>query len=276
MVADGDNEGSSNAPLFKYTFKENKYELINRLGAADVEAIVLSLDGTVLYGTNNGQLGIIDPTKGIEDSFTPVNPSSHRAGMGRGSLGRIRIGDIDSLAFDPTDGTLYGTERHGDGADGQLDLLIKLNTGTGRIIHDGFGPGVDYLVIDSSSVGASDIDDIAIDAAGQLFGIAGNSGGGGNDHLIAIDKHTAAVTDAGALYNQEQNLPIQDMEGLTFYNSRILFGTTGMEFESSTGNTLYRINKDNGRTQPIVELDRNFNGLIPGDFEAIDCFPACR
>ncbi|RTZ94981.1 MAG: hypothetical protein DSY90_14575, partial [Deltaproteobacteria bacterium] len=276
LVADGDNEGSTNAPLFKYTFKENRYELINRLGAPDVEAIVLSLDGTILYGTDNGVLGIIDLTKDIDDSFTPVDPGASDAGVGRGAKGLVRFRDIDSLAFDPTDGTLYGTHRYGDGIGGRLDMLIKLNTETGKVIPDGFGPGVDYLVIDSSSVGASDIDDIAIDADGRLVGIAGNSGGGGHDHLIAIDKQTGDVTDVGALFYQGQNLPIQDMEGLTFYNDTTLFGTTGMEFESSTGNTLYRINKDNGQTQPVIGLDKNFNGLIPRDFEAIDCFPACR
>jgi len=276
IVADVDNQGGIDAPLLKYTFRNNLYQLINRLGAPNVEAIVLSLDGSTLYGTDNGIVGIIDTTPGIANSFHPIDPTARDAGYGRGSLGLIRIADIDGLAFDPTDGTLYGSNRLGEGSDGSLDLLVKIDTSTGKIIRNAFGEGIDYRVIDSRSVGASDIDDLAIDSSGRLIAIAGNSSGGGNDHLITIDKRTAAVTDIGPLTNAVDGSAIQDMESLTFYNASTLFGTTGVEFMNSSANSLYRIDKNTGKTTPLIRLDQNFNGYIPGDFEAIDCFPTCR
>ena len=276
MVADRDNEGSMDAPLLKYTFATDKYELINRLGAANVESIVLSLDGSTLYGADNGVLGIIDTRSGRTNSFTPLDPSASDAGYGRGAQGLVRIWNIDGLAFDPTDGTLYGTHRLGEGSDGQLDLLVKLNPATGRIIPNAFGSGVDYVVIDSASVGSSDVDDIGIDTSGNMVAVAGNSSGGGNDHLIGIDKRTGRVTDMGPLYSQENNRPIQDMEGLCFFNQSILLGTTGVAFANETSNTLYVINKNSVTGKPILKLNQNFNGYVPSDVEAITCSPERR
>lgn len=64
---------------------------------------------------------------------------------------------------------------------------------------------------------------------------------------------------------------------MTLYNTRDLYGTTGLEFGTEyTDNTLYRINKRSGESTPILRLDRNFNGYVPIDFEAITCFPVCR
>jgi protocatechuate 3,4-dioxygenase beta subunit len=276
MIADGDNEGSNDAPLFKYTFDTNKLELVNRLGVANVESIVISLDGQTVYATNDGIFGTIDETVGIEDSFSPMDPSSPDAGLARGELGLIRIRDIDGLAFDPKSGILYASNRLADGVvGGQQDLLIQLNPETGKIIPDAFGSGIDYVVIDAAAVGASDIDDIAIDPSGDIYGIAGTSGGAGDDHLVLIDSMTGAVTDQGPLHLA--NDKIQDMEGLTLYNNKTLFGTTGLEFGSQgTSNSLFKVEKDTGVTTFVTRLDKNFGGYVPGDFEAIECLPICK
>ena len=277
MIADGDNEGSNDAPMFKYTFEGNKLELVNRLGVADVEAIVISLDGRTVYATDNGVFGTIDETAGIEDAFTPVDPTARDAGVGRGALGLLRIEDIDGLAFDPKSGILYGSDRLADGvAGGQQDLLIQLNPETGKIIPNAFGAGIDYVVIDAAAVGASDIDDLAIDTSGTIYGIAGTSGGGGlNNHLVIIDRMTGAVTDQGPLHFASDQ--IQDMEGLTLYNNKTLFGTTGTEFVgTNTANSLYKIDKASGETTFVSRLDKNFDGLVPRDFEAIECLPICK
>lgn len=273
MVADGDNKKSSDSPLFKYIFETETLELLNRLGVNNVEAIILSLNGKTLYGTDKGVLGIIDPTAGKTDSFTAID--SFGAGAGRGELGTVVIKDIDGLSFDPTTGILYGSNRHGDGIAGELDLLVQLDPDTGRLIRNAFGAGVDYLVINTASIGASDVDDIAIDSDGTLYGIAGNSGGGGGDHLIIINKKTGRVTDHGPLNQQGQS--VQDMEGLTLHDKNTLYGTTGLEFMGEgTANTLYKIDKQTGETKAITRLDKNFDGYVPTDFEAISCFPICK
>jgi len=271
LVADGDNEGSNDSPLFKYTFKSNKLELVNRLGAADVETMILALDGKTIYATDNGIFGIIDPTADIADSFVPVDPAARDAGIARGAFGSLAIRDIDGLSFDPVTGILYGSNR----LESRSDLLIQLNPATGKIIPDAFGSGIDYVVINAAAVGAGDIDDIAIDSDGTLYGIAGNSGGTGDDHLVVINKLTGAVSDKGPLHLA--NKQIQDMEGLTLHNHKTLFGSTGVEFGSfGTANSLYKIDRATGETTFVSKLDQSFNGYVPQDFEAITCFPVCK
>ncbi len=67
------------------------------------------------------------------------------------------------------------------------------------------------------------------------------------------------------------------MEGLTLHNTKVLYGTTGIEFTGEgTENSLYSIDKASGETTRITRLDKDFNGYVPGDFEAISCFPVCK
>ena len=273
VVADGDNEGSWNSPLFTYTFETNTLELVNRLGVGDVETIVLSPDGATLYAADNDVFGIIDPTQEITNSFTALNPAG--VGEARGALGILKISDIDGFAFQPKTDVLFASVRYGDGLvnEGQYDLLITIDTTTGRLVPNFFGVGIDYVIINSAAIGANDVDDLAFDADGTLFGIAGNSGSGG-DHLVVIDPKTGMVTDYGALFNGETE--VQDVEGLTLYNTKYLYGTTGLGFSSQgTDNTLYIIDKKTGQSTPITPLDLDFDGYRARDFEAITCFPVC-
>lgn len=271
MIADGDNVDNTNSPLFKYIFKTNTLEMVNRLGVNDVETSTLSLDGQTLYTANNGIFGRVDLTSGKSNSFIPIG----RIGKGRGSEGIVNMLDIDGMAIDLSTNILYATVRMGEGSDHHYDLLIQINTATGQLIPNAFGAGRDYVMIDTSLIGDSDIDDIAFNSQGVLFGVAGNSGGGGLDHLVIINKQTGAVESHGAL-NYNGN-PVQDMEGLTYYNSSTLFGTTGTEFQQQgTANTLYIIHKDTGAVSPVSRLEQSFNGYIPKDFEAVSCYPICR
>ncbi|MBU3982389.1 MAG: hypothetical protein KJ985_02675, partial [Proteobacteria bacterium] len=143
----------------------------------------------------------------------------------------------------------------------------------GNIVHvaifDG-SSGDDDIVNSGAKCVADDFS-----GSGILYAVAGNSGGGGGDNLVIINKQTGAVQNYGTLHSQ--GTPIQDMEGLTFYNTTTLYGTTGYEFQGmGTANTLYRINKDNGEVTPVKQLEQNLNGYIPSDFEAVSCFPVCR
>lgn len=273
IVADGDNFTSTDSPLFKYHFKANNLELLGHLGVDNIETMALSLDGETLYAADNGVFGVIEPSSGGGPTFTPLDPGG--VGIGRGALGLMGMDDIDGLAFDPTSGVLYGSVRIGDGTPGEMDLLIQINPGSGRIIPDAFGAGKDYVLINTSMVNGSDVDDLAVDSQGRLFGVVGISGGGGGDHLVLIDKFTGGVSAYGPLL--QQGAPVQDMEGLTLYNARALYGTTGIEFEAEgTANGLYRIDKATGDTSEVTLLGKGFNGLIPNDFEAISCFPICK
>ena len=107
-------------------------------------------------------------------------------------------------------------------------------------------------------------------------GAAGISGGGGRDHGVVIDKKTGAVSLTAPLIDSDGN-PTQDMEGLTVYNHKYFYGTTGVEFpDLKTDNTLYRIEKATGRTEAVTRLDRTVKGYEPFDIEAISCLPVCK
>jgi hypothetical protein len=264
VVADMDNAGSNNSSLFKYSFQRDTLEFMNRLGVADVEAIVLSLDGKTLYGADNGVFGIINPTPGIPDSFVAVDPTG--VGMARGGLGTCFIRDIDGLSFDPTTGILYGSVSFAAGIPWKCNLLIQIDPESGRVVENAFGAGQDYVVIDTASIGLGVADDLAVDSEGNLFGVA-------DSHLILINPWTGAVSKYDRLYEQSGR-PVQDMEGLSFHTINTLYGTSGVKFEvEGTENSLYRIDKTTGETVPVTRLDKNFDGYIPSDFEAIDCFP---
>jgi uncharacterized repeat protein (TIGR01451 family) len=200
------------------------FDDIGAFGVGGIEAIAFNLDNSVLYGTNGGTLGSINTVTG---AFTAIAA----AGSGDGALGNITMTDLDGLAFDPTNGFLYGAERQtGD------DLLVRLDPVTGALVQDAFGPGVDYVVIFGSPVtGFDDIDDITVDPTdGQMYGIS-NDGGTG-DHLVKIDKTDGSVIDVGAF------LGTDDMEGLSVSPDGNIFGTTG----NGGGNSLWDIDKLTG------------------------------
>ncbi len=271
MVSDRDSTRSNNSALMKYNFETEQVEFVGRLGVGDVEAITLSLDGITLYAVNRGVLGVIDTTPGLVDAFIPINVQG--LGVGIGELGLVRFNDIDGLAFDPTTGILYASARRGDDLGG-LDMLLQIDTASGTLIKDAFGNEKDYLVVDSADFGVFHTDDIAINSKGIMYGIVENSGGGGGDLLVTIDKNSGVVNAVSEV--REGQATIHDIEGLTFYFRDTLFATTGVEFsDEGLENSLFKINAANGQSQLITPLDVEINGFNPYDFEAISC-PICE
>jgi uncharacterized repeat protein (TIGR01451 family) len=275
MVADRNSTDPYNSPLLKYTFREDRLELVNWLGVDDVETMTFSLDGTRIYATNGGVLGTIDPGPENQSSFTPIDPAG--IGSGSGEYGTINFNDIDGLSFEPDTGILYGTQRYKEGQYKDFDLLVKIDVNTGHLIRNGFGPGVDYVVIDTSSVHVGMVDDIAFDRrTGILYAIAANDYGEGGDQGIIIDKETGDVTLIGPLTDPD-GMPVQDMEGLTVFNHKYIYGTTGVDSpDTNTSNKLYRIEKSTGKTELVTPLDRTVQGYEPSDIEAVTCFPVCN
>jgi hypothetical protein len=180
-------------------------------------------------------------------------------------LGWIRFGDIDGLAFDPTTGVLYGTQRRSL----MFDILLQIDVHSGSFVPDAFGEGVDYVLIGGSTLW-KDVDDIAIDDRGVMYGIVNNEGF--DDRLVVIDKMTGAVSSPSTV--TVNGLAINDIEGLTYYNNGILLGTTGVETEAGQGvykNSLFKITLNPVAAQKIISLDQDFSGYIPYDFESVAC-----
>lgn len=234
-------------------------------GSFNSEAIAFHPPSGTLFGVDhdysggNGWLGTFDLNTG---QFTPF---PNVFGSARGSLGNIRIRDIDGLAFDAVTGTLWGSVRRG-GAD-DYDVLVQIDINTGLIIQDAFGTGVDYVVA-QPLVGNGDfldIDDIAVDPLTQvMYAIANDSGE--RDHLVTVDRTTGIITDLGLLQNG-----IQDMEGLTFDTTAVMVGTSGDNVPQSSRNSVFEIEKTTA--SPNLATRFRIADAVPGpyDYEGIDC-----
>ena len=232
---------------------------IGPVGVTLIESAALYLDGATVYAADADQLGTLNTSTG---AFTAT---SSPFGTGDGALGAQTFSDVDGLAFDPLTGYFYGSHRRGG-----EDLLFRIDRTTGAFVPDAFGPGLDYVVIQTQAVfgGANidDIDDIAIDPRnGQMYAVANNNGSA--DHLVKIDKATGAVTDV-AVFNDGSN-NVTDMEGLGFYNNGVFYGTTGsLSAVTAHRNSLWEIDLATAAATQITNI-----GASSGrsDYESVAC-----
>ena len=210
---------------------------IGPVGVAFIEAIAYwPITGT-LYAADAGRLGTLNTTTGAYSNI--------------GSFGS-GFNDVDGLAFHPFTGELYGSVRNGgDGA--AQDLLIKIDPATGSAIPNAFGPGVNFLTIQTASTtGFNDIDDIAFDPeTGFLYGIA-NQGGTSADQYVRISTTDGSTTVIGPFGTS-------DMEGLTAFNDGSFYATTG------NSRRFYRVNKATGQATEISQLG------VGTDYEGLAC-----
>jgi hypothetical protein len=211
-------------------------------GTFSVEALAFHPSTGVLYGVDGDRLGTFDLATG---AFSP-RPSA--LGSGQGARGRRAFDNIDGLAFDPRDATLYAVQREGD----DPDLLLVVDPATGAHVPGAFGPGVDYVEI-APVDGLTDIDDIAIAPDGRMLAILNENGHA--DRLVRIDPATGATTDIGPT-------GVEDMEGLGFGPDGRLFGVVGKD---GAGESLWDVDPTTGRASDRRILD---NGR---DYEGIAC-----
>ena len=93
---------------------------------------------------------------------------------------------IAGLAFDPTDGTLYGSSGGGPLGDGNNELSIyTINTASGTATRVGLSNNLALRM----QIGRT-IPDIHFDAQGNLLGVVGGGRGAQENALILIDKTT--------------------------------------------------------------------------------------
>ncbi len=222
---------------------------IGSTGVDGIEAIVISLDEQTLYAANDGTFGTLNWNTG---AFTPIGDF----GTGNGSEGSETFDDVDGLAFDPSTGILYGSNRRGGD-----DLLFQINPNTGAFVPGAFG-GDDYVVIATTpAVGLDDVDDLAIDPSdGQMYATVNHSSGA-DERLVKINKNTGAVTDIGRL--QYSGGDLDDLEGLSFHNDGNFYGSTGYDGPSETDNTAWIINVNTAYATKLHAMD------IYADYESI-------
>lgn len=237
-----------------YTIDKNYGSPVNQVGGTGVcciEAVTTSVDGLTIYGFNNADWGTIDYNTG---AFTYIGS----VGTGDGAQGTVTMDDVDGVAIDGRTLEYFGSDRQNDGAPD--DLLFQFDPATGNIIEDAFGPGIDYVVINTSSLPVSpilyDIDDMGIDPLdGQIYGVANTAGS--NDRLVRIDRTDGTVTDVGRItYN---GTPLNDIESMSFSNDGTLFIT------SAATNHFYSMDKADATCTQLGQFPSG------SDFEGIAC-----
>ncbi|MCD6365000.1 MAG: hypothetical protein J7M14_03910 [Planctomycetes bacterium] len=155
-----------------------------------------------------------------------------------GSLRNVGA-DIESFTFD-TDGTAYMV-RNRDMGSCDKPVLLKFN------VHGAVTSGDNVVEIVGHVNWADDITGVAIDAATQHLYALGKAGGPRTaDHLLKIDKTTAAVTD--------------DIGAMTGLHRRVGTGED-LEFDDSgnlyvvddDSDDLYKVDKTSGAITQVVD-----------------------
>jgi hypothetical protein len=233
--------------------------LIGNTGRSAIEALAFQ-DGTdLLYATDGGELGTINLVTG---RFTSIGA----IGLGNGSAGSITFDDIDGLSWDRATNSLYGVQRQTQNA---ADLLFQLDQATGSIKVGAFN-GADYVPIGINRNRDDNIDDLSFNPiTGVLYGVA--NPGGGRGTLIIIDKMTGAVQEVGLLVDaaDPQN-PIEEIEGLSFFNDGQLYGSTGDEgLDNNERNHLFHLDVATGKAIRLGRFPAPY-----ADFEALACLTA--
>ncbi|MDH3708932.1 MAG: hypothetical protein OER04_03530, partial [Cyclobacteriaceae bacterium] len=210
---------------------------IGATGVTNIEAIAFWAEpgNNILYAANGGDIGILDLTTG---AYTFVGDVDN-GGTVNGRFGPQNLTDIDGLTFDPLTGIMWGSERNGG-----FDFVFQIDRTTGQIIPNAFGPGDDYIVVDGVGV-FEDVDDIAIDPDdGRMYAVSND---GSADQIVEINKFTGAVSVIVPLQ-------FQDVEGMTYSNDGLFYGSTGSGGTAASRNRFYEIDLSTGNMTLAYDL----------------------
>ena len=181
------------------------------------------------FAANGGDFGSL----GLESGYFTLISDIDTDGPAQGADGGVSLSDVDGMGFDARTGILWASNRRSG-----YDILFQINPTTGKYVQDAFGHDIDYVVIDGTGVYET-FDDIAISPInGKVYGISNN---GSNDQLLEINPLTGAVVVDKAVTGAS------DIEGLTFDNRGVLYGTSG------TADEMYTINPSNGAATLVGE-----------------------
>ncbi|MFQ5651813.1 MAG: FlgD immunoglobulin-like domain containing protein [bacterium] len=217
------------AGLYRVDANTGAATILNNIGLFGVDAIAFD-ENDVLYAIDSfNSLHTVDPATGAT-SFM-------------GNTGA----PIRGMAFDPTDGTLWGSAGAG------VDAIFTIDKTTGAATFVG-----------ATGLGGS-TPDIHFDAAGNLFGSKG--GGffsGGNNALISIDKATGAGTVIGPI-------GFRAVSGLaSFSHGFVLFANEDVEIDGQVDS------EGNIHSNEDIEFGRGNPSTHTGDLTAVDDIEIAR
>jgi len=239
------------------------------IGTTFIEAIATDPINGIIYATDLGILGTLDPATA---AFTPINAANN---TGNGDFGLVDFDDLDGLTYDPVRMVLWATERitAAEGYPADNDLITMLDPATGLIIPgqfvDSAGNPADYAVVQEVVDGTFggpvfDVDDIALNpCTGEIFVIQNQGGTSGVISLIdPVNGQTQPIYDS----------PTDDIEGLGFTYYCQMYATSGDNGPTQLdSNNFIFIDYATGSTTVLNQIDPN--GVIV-DFESFDCFTA--
>ena len=131
-------------------------------------------------------------------------------------LGFLSITVTGFIALFP--GNLFGVESRG----ARPSLLFKVDAGTGGVIHDAFGAGLDYVEI-APLGGRNEVYGIVV-SGGTVY--ATMSLNDADPHLATLNTASGATTDIGS-----EGVPL--VEGLTTDSTGTLYGLSGSDANDS-------------------------------------------
>lgn len=258
--------------LVKLDTSNGQPTVIGLTGTLDAEAMAFGPNLT-LYTVENGFLGTVNSSTG---AFTAAASRLDATGPLRPVLSPNPPIDVDGLVYSPERGLFFASVRRM--LNSAPDLLFAIDPATAQIKRDYFGAGVDYIVVQPLGIDGqvlTDIDDLALDPVDGTLYAAMNSGGYGGE-FVRIDPDAQTATPLVQFrYAQDDPDPlragqiIDDIEGLSFFNSGILYGSTGDAAPLRDRNRLYQINAGDGTGEIVGEFPP---GL--GDYEALACATA--
>ena len=159
-----------------------------------------------LYVVIGSQLEVVDQSTGV------LTDTSTWLGVASGASGDEELAHVTALTLDPATGNLFGVESRGS----RPALLFKIDAGTGGVVHDAFGAGLDYIEI-APLGGRNEVYGIVV-SGGTMY--ATMSLNDADPHLARVDMASGATSDIGS-----EDVPL--VEGLTTDSTGNLYGLSG-------------------------------------------------
>ena len=215
--------------------------VVGSFGVPNIETMAKDPVTQNLYSADANTLGIVDQDTGV---YTTIGSFGTALAANGDLTNNVNLSDIDSLAFHPITGELFGVQNSSS-----RGILFQINPATGALIP-GAMAGNDYLVV----LGGN-IDDIAIDSTGSMFASLAS-------RLASID-HTATGTVTNVPF-PAFGPGITDMEGLAVSFGNNLIGSTGTN--GTQNNQFWEIDRITG-VATLVSTPG-----LGSDYEGIACY----
>ncbi|MEA2501363.1 MAG: trimeric autotransporter adhesin [Actinomycetota bacterium] len=171
-----------------------------------IDTIAFDKANSKLYAAVGSQLKVVDQSTGV------LTDTSSWLGVATGPSGDEELAHVTALTFDPATGNLFGVESRG----ARPALLFKVDAGTGGVIHDAFGAGLDYVEI-APVGGRNDVYGIVVSGATMYATMSLNDA---DPHLATVNTASGATADIGS-----EGVPL--VEGLTTDSTGNLYGLSG-------------------------------------------------